>query len=48
MTTVERRKRNRSRIKSLKMKINPLSPHITEAERIIKRDGFNYFLISNE
>jgi hypothetical protein len=44
MVTVERSKKIRSRTGSLKMKTNPISPQITEAERIIKRDGFSYFL----
>jgi hypothetical protein len=48
MATVERSKRIKSRPRSLKMKTNPLSPQIMEAERIIKRDGFSYFLIPNE
>jgi hypothetical protein len=47
MATLERSRRIR-RTKSLKMKTNPLSPQIIEAERIIKRDGFSYFLIANE
>jgi hypothetical protein len=51
MATFERSRRIR-RTKSLspqiKMKTNPLSPQIIEAEKIIKRDGFSYFLIANE
>jgi hypothetical protein len=48
METFERSRRIRRRTKSLKMKTNPLSLQIIEAERIIKRDGFSYFLIANE
>jgi hypothetical protein len=51
MATFERSRRIR-RTKSLspqiKMKTNPLTPQIIEAERIIKRDGFSYFMTANE
>jgi hypothetical protein len=48
MATFERSIRIRRRTKSLKMKTNSLSPQIIESERIIKRDGFSYFMIANE
>ncbi|HXX98293.1 MAG TPA: hypothetical protein VEL11_14370 [Candidatus Bathyarchaeia archaeon] len=48
MATVERSRRIRRRTRSLKMKTNASSSQIIEAERIIKRDGFGYFLIANE
>jgi hypothetical protein len=48
MATFERSRRIRRMTKSLEMKTNPLSPQIIEAERIVKRDGFSYFLIANE
>jgi hypothetical protein len=41
MATVERSGRIRGSTKSLKMKTNPSSSQIIEAERIIKRDGFS-------
>ena len=48
MATVERSGRIGRRTRSLKMKTNSSSSQIIEAERIIKRDGFSYFLIANE
>ncbi|HYA81954.1 MAG TPA: hypothetical protein VEH06_00700 [Candidatus Bathyarchaeia archaeon] len=49
MTTSDRKSRRiRSRTRSLKMKTNPSSSQIIESERIIKRDGFSYFMIANE
>ncbi len=48
MTTVERSRRIIRRTRSLKMKTDPSSPQIIEAERIIRRDGFSYLLITNE
>ncbi|MGA9153854.1 MAG: hypothetical protein WBZ36_25010 [Candidatus Nitrosopolaris sp.] len=47
MASVERRGRIGRRTRSLKMKTNSSSSQIIEAERIIKRDGFSYFLITN-
>ena len=47
MATVKKR-RIRGKTRSLKMKTNPLSPEITESERIVKRDGFGYFMIAKE
>ena len=54
MAVFERSRRIR-RTKSLspqiKLKTSPLSPKsvvIIEAEKIIKRDGFRYFMIANE
>ena len=44
MASIERR-----RIRStLKIKTKPTSSEAIEVERIIRRDGFNYFLIANE
>ena len=48
MATDKKSTRIRRRTKSLKMKPNPLTPQIIESERIIKRDGFSYFMIMNE
>ena len=48
MATDKKSTRIRRRTKSLKMKTNPLTPQIIESERIIKRDGFSYFMIMNE
>jgi hypothetical protein len=36
------------RIRSRTMKTNPSSAQIIESERIIKRDGFSYFLIPDD
>jgi hypothetical protein len=47
MATDKKSTRIRS-TKSLKMKTNALTPQIIESERIIKRDGFSYFMIMNE
>jgi hypothetical protein len=48
MATVKRSGRIGRRTRSLKMKTNSSSSQIIEAERIIKSDGFSYFLIANE
>jgi hypothetical protein len=34
--------------RTLNIKTNPTSSEVIEVERIIRRDGFNYFLIANE
>jgi len=44
VTSVERRRIRRI----LNIKTNPTSSEAIEVERIIRRDGFNYFLIANE
>jgi hypothetical protein len=44
MATIERRRIRRT----LNIKTNPTSSEAIEVERIIRRDGFNYFLIANE
>jgi hypothetical protein len=48
MATDKKSTRIRRSTKSLKMKTNALTPQIIESERIIKRDGFSYFMIMNE
>jgi hypothetical protein len=44
MASIERRRIRRT----LNIKTNPTSAKAIEVERIIRRDGFNYFLIANE
>jgi hypothetical protein len=44
MASIERRRIRRT----LNIKTNPTSSEAIEVERIIRRDGFNYFLIANE
>ena len=44
MTSIEPRRIRRT----LNIKTNPTSSEVIEVERIIRRDGFNYFLIANE
>jgi hypothetical protein len=44
MAIIERRRIRRT----LNIKTNPTSSEAIEVERIIRRDGFNYFLIANE
>jgi hypothetical protein len=48
MATDKKSTRIRRSTKSLKMKTNALTHQIIESERIIKRDGFSYFMIMNE
>jgi hypothetical protein len=42
MASIERRRSRRT------LNIKPTSSEAIEVERIIRRDGFNYFLIANE
>jgi hypothetical protein len=44
MPSIERRRIRRT----LNIKTNPTSSEAIEVARIIRRDGFNYFLIANE
>jgi hypothetical protein len=48
MATDKKSTRIRRSTKSSKMKTNALTPQIIESERIIKRDGFSYFMMMNE